>query len=362
MSHEIRTPLAAIIGFASILNDEVSEQHRRFISFIERSGKRLLETLNSILNLSMLESGAVKLNREVVHVAQDVLQQSDRLRPLAEEKAIALEVVLPDEDAQAFLDPACLDRILYNLIGNAIKFTEKGGVTVTVSTHKDQVVVAVQDTGVGIDPEFLPYLFSDFKQETMGEDRSYEGIGLGLAITKRMVELLEGTIQVETEKGVGSTFTVMLPRLSLKHHDTGLVEQGSSNGAEPSSGRPRLLVVEDNPEMLVLLKHYLASHFDVSTAPDIHTALDQGPPRRFDLVLMDVNLGDRGAGVEDLVDLRRVEAYRRTPAVAVTAFALPGDRERFTAAGFDAYLGRPFTRQQLFETLDPLLAGSIISF
>lgn len=355
MSHEIRTPLAAIIGFSSILMEEVPRKHRRFISFIERSGKRLLETLNSILNLSMLESGSVKLNREVLNVVHEVGEKVTMMRALAEDKGLTLEMQTDATEVQAFLDRVCLDRILTNLVSNAIKFTEEGQVSVSVFEEADRAIVRVRDTGVGISKKFLPHIFGDFKQESMGEARAYEGVGLGLAITKRMVQLMGGEINVHTAKGQGSTFTVSFPQLVVvQRPTTPIADDALETPAVPQ--KARILAVEDNPDMLVLLKHYLGKSYDVVTAADEEAAMDYVTHEQFDLLMMDIHLGRERTGVDVLADVRRVDGYADTPVIAVTAYALPGDRERFLASGFDGYIGKPFTRKQLYAVLETVLA------
>ena len=211
MSHELRTPLAGILGFAQVLAEEVPEPQREFADTITRSAHRLQETLNSVLDLAQLESGGITLQAEAVDVGREVEEVALSLRGLADQKGLALKVTGGDA-APVHLDRACVHRLLGNLIGNAIKFTEAGEVEVTTTAEAGHVVVRVRDTGIGIGEGFLPHLFDEFKQASSGLDRSHEGSGLGLTITKRLVELMRGTIEVVSEVGVGSTFTVRFPR------------------------------------------------------------------------------------------------------------------------------------------------------
>lgn len=213
MSHEIRTPLTGILGFAGVLAEEVDDRHREFVQLIEKSGKRLLDTLNSVLDLAQLESDSVSVATAPLDVVEEVEQVVTLLSPLAEEKQITLKLEVERPEVVASLDGTCLNRILHNLIGNAIKFTECGGIHVLIRPEGDRVQIHVADTGIGIDPEFLPHLFDEFKQESTGQGRSHEGSGLGLAITRKLVELMGGTIRVESTKGAGSTFYLDFPRL-----------------------------------------------------------------------------------------------------------------------------------------------------
>ena len=211
MTHEIRTPLAGILGITAILSEEITGEHREFIHLIENSGKRLLDTLSSVLDLSLIESGSVQLNIEGVRVLGLVRDKLQFLDPLAHRKGLTLTLGRA-EDVKALLDYSALDRILDHLIGNAIKFTSEGGVEVEVLPEGDRVLIRVRDTGIGISPEFQSHMFEAFKQESTGTDRSYEGSGLGLAIVKHLVERMDGTISVESTPGKGSVFTIAFPR------------------------------------------------------------------------------------------------------------------------------------------------------
>ena len=210
-SHELRTPLTAILGFTSILREELPEHYHEFLHLIDDSGKRLLHTLNALLDLAKLRAGMMQLQSERVDITHRTRKVIRLLTPLAREKGLTLRLAPPKQPAFAVLDGYGFERILYNLIGNAIKFTEEGGVTVEVTLRGGRVHVHVRDTGIGIDEAFLPDLFAEFQQESSGLARSHQGSGLGLAITARLVELLGGQIKVESEKGQGSTFTVSFP-------------------------------------------------------------------------------------------------------------------------------------------------------
>ena len=212
MSHEIRTPLTAIIGFAQILGEEVSPKQRELVEPIEQSGKRLLSTLNSVLDLARLKSEGVVLNIEPIDVAEEVHELTEMLRPQASAKGLSLIVNAPVCGVIACADRPALNRVLTNLISNAIKFTEVGRITVSTEQTDSMVFIRVRDTGRGIGIEFLPSLFEEFRQESTGVTRSHEGSGLGLAITKGLVDLMQGTIKVDSTVGKGSMFTVTLPR------------------------------------------------------------------------------------------------------------------------------------------------------
>jgi signal transduction histidine kinase len=220
MSHEIRTPLTSIIGFAEAIGDTLStaggpaSEHPtlRFARLIEKSGRRLLDTLNSVLDLSQLEAGSVRLSPLPLDVRAEVADAVDLFAPQAETADIDVTAHLPDRPLEARADEGALQRILHNLLSNAVKFTESGGAVAVRATEGDGgVVIEVEDTGIGIDPDFRPDLFAPFEQGSTGTDRSHEGSGLGLAVTKRLVDYLDGTIDVESTPGEGTIFRVWLP-------------------------------------------------------------------------------------------------------------------------------------------------------
>jgi len=210
ISHDVQTPLSSIVSHTDLLRMEVGDEHQERIDLIKRSSNRLLDTLESVLDLSKLEAGAVEPRPETVDLADELLGTVEIFQPQATGRDIALETDVEDP-LPAELDPTMLHRITDNLLSNALKFTEPGG-TVTLRAHADDgsVEIAVADTGVGIDEAFLPTLFEAFAR---GEnEKKTEGTGLGLAITKRLTDLMGGAIEVESEKGVGTTVTVRLPR------------------------------------------------------------------------------------------------------------------------------------------------------
>jgi len=211
VSHEIRTPLTSIIGFAEVLVEEVPEAHQGGAEKIVQSGHRLMQTLDSVLDLSMIEAGEFSLDCRPFDLAAEVRQRAELLRPTAERKGLDLAIDVPASAVEVHLDPNCLDRILTNLLTNAIKFTEEGNVNVRVRTRPSAVVVQVADTGIGIGDDFQSELFEAFKQESGGLQREHQGTGLGLSITKELVDMMEGDIVVESQKGSGTTFTVRFP-------------------------------------------------------------------------------------------------------------------------------------------------------
>jgi PAS domain S-box-containing protein len=218
MSHEVRTPLTSVIGFSELLGEmDLPDSASEFVGIILRGGKRLLNTLNAVLDLSQLEAGTMTTEHKAVALLPLVNDLVCRFTPRAREAGVELKVAGPSEPIQACTDQTALSRIISNLIDNAIKFTEEGG-CVMVRLHLEgkpdaceAFHVAVEDSGIGIDPAFLPEIFDAFKQESVGDAREFEGGGLGLSIVQKLVRLMDGHVSVESEKGAGTTVRVRLP-------------------------------------------------------------------------------------------------------------------------------------------------------
>jgi PAS domain S-box-containing protein len=360
MSHEIRTPLSGILGFASILAQEATAEQHELAMLIEKSGRRLLDTINSVLDLSMLEADSFVLHPAEMNLAREVREKVELLQPLALEKGLSLTAEVPAEPCEVVLDHACLDRILNNLIGNAIKFTPKGSVRVSVTRSAAQASVRVEDTGIGISREFMDRLFNEFEQESSGMSRLYEGSGLGLSITKRLVELMHGQIEVETAPGRGSAFTVHFPVHRATPDEA--VWRERSRRRRASYQRPekrttpaRVLLVDDDPQMRMQMRLMLQRTCNLDLAEDEEIALTMAQRNRYDLILQDINMGRKRAGIDALQALRRLPDYDVVPVVALTAYGLPKDREDLLQAGFDEYLSKPISEEQLFQVISQVL-------
>lgn len=212
MTHEIRTPLTVILGFTSILRQGTRREYQRFVNLIERSGRRLLLMLDSVLDLAQLEAGTLTVDRSRQNVADIVHGVVATLAPIAEEKHLYLRYEEPEDVPYAIADASVLARVLNNLLDNAIKFTETGGVTVSLIEEEHHVSIRISDTGIGIGDRFMPHVFDAFSQESTGIERTHQGSGLGLTVSKQLLELLEGSLTLESRKGEGSTVIVRLPR------------------------------------------------------------------------------------------------------------------------------------------------------
>ena len=361
MTHEIRTPLATIIGFADLLIDEVPEAQRESVEFMKDGGGRLLETLNAVLDLAHLEANSFELALEPVDVSFSLRRAAGLFSGLAQKKALDLRIDLPEAPVFIEADRAGLERILGNLISNAVKFTETGWVVVRASAGEAFVHIEVEDTGIGIDEAFMPHLFDEFKQESTGLSRNHEGSGLGLAIVKRLVEAMEGTIAVQSMKGHGSRFTLSFPRVSPSEQAEDSIEQPEQPAATapaPVVGQPtrhaplRILMAEDNPiNQKVLLRLLERLGYTADVVGDGREVLEALERTTYDVILMDIQMPEMN-GLEATRQIcARYAAAERPRIVAVTANAMAGDRERGLAAGMDDYLSKPVRLEELGAAL-----------
>ncbi len=370
MSHEIRTPMTAILGFTDILLEEAptSEEPERLdaLRTIRRNGAYLLEILNDILDFSKIEANRLEIEQLPCSPRRIVNDVADLLRPRSEAKGVPLRVDIQEVVPERLMsDPVRLRQILLNLIGNAVKFTSEGQISVALRFDaQDQTLeFDVEDSGIGIAPETLMQIFEPFRQGDSSMTRRFGGTGLGLAITKRLVERLGGAITATSTVGRGTRFRVHLPAemLSEERAATDALEgdtpstAGLKRALEGLRGSDnRVLVVEDGPDNQRVIKHLLERAGYVVTIAEngligVEIALaaaDDGTP--FSVILMDVQMPvlDGYGATRQLRDQGYVG-----PIIALTAHALPSERQRCIESGCDAFATKPIERVKLLETI-----------
>ncbi len=367
MSHELRTPLVGILGYAELLKDDLNNpEHSEMAERIYYSGNRLMETLNSLLDLSRIEANHMDLQLSPVNVTTLVENRVTLFKAAAIKKGLELKFESDGEKVFALLDDKIFEQILNNLINNAIKYTEEGGVTVSVKNFKaddeNYIKVIVKDTGIGIPKESLSTIFEEFRQVSEGFNRQFEGTGLGLTITKKFVELLGGSIDVQSKLGAGSEFTITFPSLGEKVDISDLSDAGNAKEefielkeVISSGGKAEILMVENDNSSREVTKLFLRDLYNLTFAVNGEEALKLINEKVFDVILLDINLGSGMSGKEVVQEIRKSERYTDTPIVAVTAFAMRGDREEFIKAGCTHYLSKPFNRYQLIKLLRNIL-------
>ncbi len=365
MSHEMRTPMVGILGFANLLMKEVyKEDQKEMAEMIVTSGNRLMDTLNLILDLSSVEAGRQVVMRNEVSIPYVVYDSLELFSPTARQKNLYLKTSIIDDEVTANLDESLLIKVINNLVNNAIKFTDKGGITVAVdSIVKDEVksaVIKVIDTGIGISDESKEVIFKEFRQGSEGKDRSFDGTGLGLTISKKYVELMDGTISVDSQIGVGSTFTITFPALNCceKKSDTA-TESEKSQIEKPAEVQetklPKILIVEDDLATLILTKRYLQEICEVDSVSSGDKAIELVNNNTYPLIVMDINLGKGMSGLDITKEIRQMDKYKDTPIIAMTAFAMKGDREEFLNGGCSHYMSKPYDRDEFIELIVGLL-------
>ena len=346
VSHELRTPLNAIIGFSDLLEDSacgpLNEQQADFVRDIQDSGDHLLRLINNILDVTKIEAGKMEARLEEVDIERAIQEAVSMLRPQAAAKELNLSVDSGEDLTAAMLDQGMLRQLLVNLLSNAVKFTSAGGeVKVTARREDKDLIVQVEDTGIGIAAADLERIFDEFYQVDGSYSRNYEGTGLGLSLARRMVEIQGGTISAESIEGLGSTFTVRFPGSLI---DAAPLPETPRPTAQPVSDRTdgrTILVVEDNPVNRKLARNVLRSRgYRVIEAESGEEALDMLQSRSADLVLMDLQL----PGMDGLETTRRLKADPQTaelPIVALTAHAREADEAQATEAGCCGYITKP---------------------
>lgn len=358
MSHETRTPLTGILGFVTILqNTHLSPDQRQYVSLIRSSGNSLLVLLNDLLDYSNIASGRIELRNEAIEVGAVAKEIVTFHAEAAHAKNIDLdldiELVVP---RYLEADPIRLRQVLNNLVGNAIKFTSKGFVRLSVKPlGRDRLQFHVKDTGIGIDPDGQPKLFKAFGGADTSNSRGHGGAGVGLAVCKRLVELMGGTVEVQSQKGLGSLFTVTLPVGNPTIPEGTPVGQTVSDpvaeevaAIDYSESALSVMVVEDNAvNQMVISRILKLLGISCDVASGGEECLRLASERAYDIIFMDVQMPEMD-GFEAVRRLRFAEerdpGRHRAYVVACTAFTLPGDREKCFEAGMDNYIGKPVTK------------------
>jgi PAS domain S-box-containing protein len=357
MSHELRTPLNSVLGFGELLDmDDLEPDQRESVQHIMKGGRHLLDLINEVLDIARVESGRMALSLEPVSVGEVVEETVELVRPLAAEAGVGLQSERVDGHAFVRADRQRLKQVLLNLLSNAVKFNRReGGVTVRCeAVTEDQFRISVTDDGPGIAPELVDRLFVPF--DRLGADREgIQGTGLGLALSKGLVEAMGGSISVESAPGTGSTFAVELTRAEpqVLFQDVGdLVPAEAGPSGRPST----LLYVEDNPANFKLIERALSHRPNVRLLGAIQGSIGVELARQHqpDLVLLDLNLPD----IPGEEVLRLLQADPRTaqiPVVVLSADATLGQIRKLLAAGVVDYLTKPLEVRRFLETLDKIL-------
>ena len=355
MSHELRNPLNVILGYSELflLSEEIkrSPQLLQMGEAVKRNALTQSRLIRDLLDLSRLRSGKISLNSETVSLLTAVNNAVETVRGDADAKHIPIEVVVPDEALFVEGDPVRLEQIVWNLLNNSVKFTPAGGsIKLRLAKQDDQALLTVEDTGQGIDPEFLPHVFELFRQADASTSRAQSGMGIGLAIVQQLIDLHHGTISVfSAGKSKGSVFSIQLP-LSLKQRTPLASVVDLTTTLEKIS----VLVVDDSEDTTEMLAHLLQMSGAVVTgATSAEEGLRMMAQEEFDVVLSDISMPGMD-GFEFLRKLRRLPGRSEVPVLALTGFGRPEDIERAKEEGFYSHITKPFELDALIALLQKL--------
>jgi signal transduction histidine kinase/ActR/RegA family two-component response regulator len=369
LSHELRTPLTAIVGWVTLLRRHASLPPAPISAALEtiyRNARAQARIFEDLLDMSRIVAGKIRLQPEALDLGDLVHTATDGIRPAAEAKRIAVELLQFKDPVMVTGDAARLQQVLWNVLTNAVKFTPAGG-RITVGMHLDgeQAEVRIQDTGIGIKAGFLPRVFERFRQGDGSTTREHGGLGLGLSIVRNLVELHGGAITAHSDgEGLGATFTLRLPALQMDRS----VSPGDMTASRRRPAMPEpvislhgatVLIVDDDPDSRALLGRLLGdAGARVLEAKSAAGGIGMLQADRVDVILSDIGMPEMD-GFEFIRQVRSDSAGRHAPAIAVTAFARPEDRERCLAAGYQRYFAKPYSFPELASAINSLRGSAV---
>lgn len=369
MSHELRTPLAGILGFSEILSDEVKDTElKEFSQSIFKAGTRLKNTLNAILDISKISIENKQIDFIKIDITERVRLIANSFKDEANLKRLELHYLKQNAPLFGKIDKTMFDIVLNNIISNAIKYTNEGSVKVKTSLKNENkikwIAIEVKDTGIGIRKDKIDIIFDEFRQVDEGMARNFEGVGLGLTIAKKYVEILNGQITVASQPGKGSTFTVKIPLDSSEETTSVNDEEKPKNKSKNSIGNidstkdeSEILVVEDEEINAIAIKRFIDKTCTVDIAHTPTEALAMCKLKKYSLVLMDINLKSSIDGIH--LKERIIKEYKNyidVPFIAQTAYTLSSDKNKIMDSGFEDYLAKPYSRDELLSVVNKSLS------
>ena len=373
MSHELRTPMIPILGFTELMAAmELPEEVKNMATMMNKGANRLMDTLNIILDLAQIEKERVLLKPVPTDLHKTVDEVCGLFQPIAKERNLYLRSEFLTGALTVNTDARILRHALNNLINNGLKFTPNGGVTIKLSAEKsgDQnfAIIQVCDTGIGIPKDKQNIIWEEFRQASEGIGRSFEGNGLGLTITKNFIEQLKGEVGVESEVGKGSTFTIRLPYVENLEENKPIPKETVVQPAAPivkqevkpdESLLKKVLYVEDEEISFSVVKHFLKNKVSLDWARNGQDGVVMAKGNKYKAILMDINLAKGIDGMQTTKLIRELPQYEKTPIIAITAFAMRGDKEEFLGAGCSHYISKPFTKASLLNLMGEALGEKL---
>lgn len=364
LSHELRTPLNAIVGWLEILQggDVEKAELEEGLAAIERNARSQVQMIEDLLDMSRIETGKISLDLQALDVAAVCTTAINSIQPVLMAKDLRLTTAFDSINGVVMGDRNRLQQIIWNLLTNAAKFTPKGGrIHITLERVNSHLELAVRDNGMGIPPELMPVIFDRFRQGDATTTRHHGGLGLGLSISRHLVELHGGTLSARSEgKGLGSTFIISLP-VNAVHYDEKKSAATSRNAAVDKGLEKndlegfRILVVDDDEDSLTVIKKILRKHnAEVGAASSVDNALASLETFKPDILLSDIGMPGRD-GYDLVREMRKRQGGAGIPAIALTALVRPEDRIRALRAGFQMHLGKPVSTEELVAAIQNLM-------
>ncbi|HPJ62471.1 ATP-binding protein [Lentimicrobium sp.] len=364
MSHELRTPMTGILGFSEILTEELEDARMKSMaSTIFKSASRLMSTLNSIIDLSAIEADKHTLNLKPVNTRLLFNPLLKVAHSIASDKGLYLRTSLPPH-LHVMADEKLLGQMIHHLLDNALKFTIDGGISVsayTLDKASTEVIIRISDTGIGIAPEHHKMIFEEFRQVSEGFSRTFEGSGLGLSLCAKIARLLNAKIWVESVQEKGSDFYVALPLTLPDIQEPALDTETAEIIRTHRLSRgpiPDVLIVEDNEVNRRLAALYLREICNTEMAENGYVAIEKIKRKKYDAILMDINLGAGPDGLSIAHQVKNFEINKSTPIIAVTGYTMHGDREKLLSNGCSHYLPKPYDKKTLLRLFSGILYGS----
>ena len=353
LSHELRTPLNIILGYSTIikenLKDKIGSEEKIYLDNLYTGSERLFKSITQMLEFAQIEAGNYKMNIETINLVHVIKNCIEPFKVKAADKKLDLSLKIGSDDIFVAVDFQSVETIINNLVDNAIKFTRQGFIEFEVEADKDLAVCKVKDTGVGISTEYLDHLYRPFSQEELDIGRNFEGNGLGLAISKKYIEKMGGSLIVDSIKGVGSTFTFTFPLAK-----SGKVEN-TNQAAKKSNGVSKILMLDDSGDSYPLIKAFLKDRFEVNLIPSQEFSTGFITSENFSAIIFDVTVNYWNRSLDIVRNVRR-NKDKKIPIVILSSEFLQEKIQQFRSAGADEFLVKPFAKGDLVSLINKVAA------
>ncbi|MFA5805019.1 MAG: PAS domain S-box protein [Melioribacteraceae bacterium] len=357
MSHEIRTPLNGILGMTSLIKDiyaqHIKEEDEELFYGIDDSSKRIIRTVDMILNYSRLQTGELPVSPEAIELSSICERLVREFQTATKSKSLELLLENRCKDSTILADEYSVTQSISNLIDNAIKYTKKGFVKVILYKNgSDEIMLDVKDSGIGMTKEYIDHIFEPYSQEEMGYGRAYEGVGLGLSLVKKFMDLNNAVISVESKKGEGTTFTVNFGKIvQFVKEKTGSEKIANVVETQETKKDRLVLLVEDDSINQETIKRFIENSYNTLITDSSDEAIEILRKNKIDIILMDISIKGSRNGLELTKELKASKEYSHIAVIAVTAHASDKDRQNALEAGCDDYISKPFTKESLLDMI-----------